>query len=395
MLLNFNSWRKQALVIFACFFSLVLKSQTAEIRDLIKVSDSGSLLNQYRNIACTNGNKLYFFYENLGGKASYSILSVHIDSKKIDTLIDVNINQKPYDIVINPSETKVLLVFGDYCLLIDLYKDSSLKVYELNMKKANQGFFISDSTFMVASVIENNNQEKCELTTAQYHVSKGFLFQNKIAIINFNQLLLKFNPSRVKQLAYVNKKLVYADFLSGQYTVFDLPLSLGSKRTNYLYKTNAKNLKISQELCNSYEKDPTYRMMGDIALFMDSLILKITYIKALNDSTLLLMLPNKPLDVFDSLCIKSMVLNGKNELKNMACLPLKTPKVYTKHTFSLLSLFNHGIIAHKSGLYFLDEFKHKPLFNTKTKVLFPYYGDKQAAIRNLKIYLTGLSMKEY
>lgn len=120
MLLNFNSWRKQALVIFACFFSLVLKSQTAEIRDLIKVSDSGSLLNQYRNIACTNGNKLYFFYENLGGKASYSILSVHIDSKKIDTLIDVNINQKPYDIVINPSETKVLLVFGDYCLLIDL-----------------------------------------------------------------------------------------------------------------------------------------------------------------------------------------------------------------------------------------------------------------------------------
>ncbi len=79
----------------------------------------------------------------------------------------------------------------------------------------------------------------------------------------------------------------------------------------------------------------------------------------------------------------------------MACLPLKTPKVYTKHTFSILSLLNHGIIAHKSGLYFLDEFKHEPLFNNKTKVLIPYYGDKQAAIRNLKIYLTGLSMKEY
>ncbi|MDA8896224.1 hypothetical protein N9J24_02475 [Bacteroidia bacterium] len=374
---------------------MALKSQTAEIQDLIKVSDSGSLLDQYRNIACTKCDKLYFFYENIGGEVSHRILSVHIDSKRVDTLIDVNIDQKPYDMIINPSETKVLLVFGDYCMLIDLHKDNSFKIFELNMKTANQGFFINDSTFMVASVIENNNQEKCELTIAQYHVSKGFLFQNKTAIINFNQLLLKFNPYDVKQLAYANNKLVYADFLSGQYTVFDLPLSLGSKRTKYLYKTNAKNLKISQNMCKSYEKDPTYSMMGDIALFMDSLILKITYIKALNDSTLLFMLPNKPLDVFDSFCIKSMVLNGQNELKNMVCLPLKTPKVYTKHTFSILSLFNHGIIAQKSGLYFLERFKREPLFNTKTKALIPYYGDKQAAIRNLKIYLTGLGIKEY
>ena len=100
-------------------------------------------------------------------------------------------------------------------------------------------------------------------------------------------------------------------------------------------------------------------------------------------------------DISGSMGTEDMVLNGQKELKNMVCLPLKTPKVYTKHTFSILSLFNHGIIAHKSGLYFLERFKREPLFNTKTKALIPYYGDKQAAIRNLKIYLTGLGIKEY